>query len=102
MIWSYLKRYKLSRVAPRRRPIRRAPARFEELESRLAPSVNVLTFHHDIARTGLNANETQLTPSNVKVGSFGKLYTVAVDGQVYAEPLVDTGLTITSGVNTRP
>src|SRR5438445_13860349 len=101
MIWSYLKRYNFSRVGPGHRPIRRPPVRFEQLESRLAPSVNVLTFHNDIASTGLNANENQLTPANVKVGSFGKLYAVTVDGQVYAEPLVDTGATITSGVNTK-
>jgi len=62
----------------------------------------VLTFHNDIASTGLNANETTLAPTNVQVGSFGKLFTVAVDGQVYAEPLVDTGITIASGVNTKP
>ena len=77
MIWSYLRRYNLSRVAPRRRPIRRAPARFEQLESRLAPSVNVLTFHNDIASTGLNANENQLTPANAtRFGLVGSTATV--------------------------
>jgi fibronectin type 3 domain-containing protein len=77
--------------------------RLEELESRLAPSVNVLTYHDDIASTGLNPYETQLTPANVQVGSFGKLYpATSVDGQVYAEPLVDTGVTIANGVNTKP
>jgi hypothetical protein len=101
MMWSYLKRFQLYRTAPRRRPYRCAPHRFEELESRLAPSVNVLTFHNDIASTGLNDSETQLTPTNVTVGSFGKLYVTSLDGQVYAEPLVDTGVTITDGVNTR-
>src|SRR5216684_2564912 len=73
------------------------------LESRLTPSsTNVLTFHNDIASTGLNANEATLAPTNVQVGSFGKLFTAAVDGQIYAEPLVDTGITIASGVNTKP
>src|SRR4051794_17838950 len=72
----------------------------ERLEPRLALSVNVLTFHNDIASTGLNAAETQLTPANVKVGSFGKLFTTTLDGQTYSEPLVDTGVTIASGVNT--
>lgn len=102
MIQLYCKLFRFQRKAPRPRPIRRAQLQLEELETRLAPSVNVLTFHNDIASTGLNANETQLTPTNVKVGSFGKLFTTPVDGQVYAEPLVDTGVTITNGVNTTP
>ena len=63
-------------------------------------SVDMLTFHNDISRSGLNASETQLTPANVQVGSFGKLFTTALDGQVYTQPLVDTGVTIDNGVNT--
>src|SRR5262249_26893805 len=101
MIWSYLKRFKIQHRALRLRPFQRAHLQLLELESRLPPSVNVLTFHNDIAATGLNANENQLSPTNVKVGSFGKLFATSVDGQVYAEPLVDTGVTITNGVNTR-
>jgi Legume lectin domain/Fibronectin type III domain len=102
MIPSNRKAFRFHRKNSRRQPIRKARLRLEQLESRLAPSVNVLTFHNDIASTGLNANETQLTTSNVKVGSFDKLFTTTVDGQVYAEPLVDTGITIASGVNTKP
>jgi hypothetical protein len=78
---------------------RSVPA-FEELEVRLSPSVNVLNYHNDNASTGLNSNETQLTPANVQVGSFGKQFTVSLDGQVYAQPLVDTGVTINNGRNT--
>ncbi|HEV3237958.1 MAG TPA: fibronectin type III domain-containing protein, partial [Gemmataceae bacterium] len=85
----------------RRKPITRYRLALEQLETRLTPSV-VLTYHNDIASTGLNANETQLTTANVKVGSFGKLFTTSVDGQVYAEPLVDTGITLTTGTNTKP
>jgi hypothetical protein len=40
----------------------------------------------------LNPNETQLAPTNVQVGTFDKLFVTAVDGQVYAEPLVNTGI----------
>ena len=72
----------------------------EPLETRLALSASVLTFHNDIASSGVNPNETQLSPVNVKVGTFGKLYTTPLDGQVYAQPLVDPGVTITTGVNT--
>jgi PQQ-like domain len=50
-------------------------------------SQNVLTYHNNNARTGLNSAETTLTPSNVNVTSFGKLFTVTVDGLVDGEPL---------------
>src|SRR5436309_4870140 len=94
--------FKFARTTHVRRPICRSRLKLEQLESRLTPSVNVLTFHNDVASTGLNSNETQLIPSNVQVGSFDKLFVTPVDGQVYAEPLVDTGITIASGVNTQP
>ena len=42
----------------------RSRLKLEELESRFLPSANVLTYHNDIARTGLDPNETILTPSN--------------------------------------
>jgi hypothetical protein len=50
-------------------------------------SVAVLTYHNDDVRDGVNANETILNPSNVNVQQFGKLAALAVDGQVYAQPL---------------
>src|SRR6266478_4338662 len=99
MTW---KPFKFMRTAPRRRPIRKSFLNLEALESRLTPSTNVLTFHNDIASTGLNATETVLAPTNVQVGSFGKLFVASLDGQVYAEPLIDTGVTIATGVNTKP
>ncbi len=64
-------------------------------------TTNVLTFHNDIASTGLNPTETVLAPTNVQVGLFDKLFTTTVDGQVFAEPLIDTGITIATGVNTK-
>jgi hypothetical protein len=53
----------------------------------LAFSQDVLTYHNNNARTGLNSSETTLTLSNVNSTSFGKLFVLAVDGLVDAEPL---------------
>src|SRR5258708_19677786 len=48
---------------------------------------DVLTNRGDLARTGLNPNETILNPGNVGSPAFGLLYQDQVDGQVYAQPL---------------
>src|SRR5262249_12033983 len=84
----------------RRRPRTARRLAVERLERRLVLSVNVLTFPHDIPSHGLNNLQTQPSPANVKVGSFGKLFAAGVDGQVYAQPLVDTGVTVAAGPNT--
>jgi len=53
----------------------------------IAFSQDVLTYHNNNARTGLNPSETTLTPSNINSASFGKLFVLSVDGLVDAEPL---------------
>jgi len=57
------------------------------LPTALSAQVDVLTNRYDGARTGANLNETTLTPANVNVSQFGKLYSYPVDGAVYAQPL---------------
>ena len=49
--------------------------------------VNVTTRQYDNLRTGQNTSETILTPSNVNVSQFGKLFTQPVDGAMLAQPL---------------
>jgi hypothetical protein len=87
-------------------------------------ATDVLSYHgSDLLGTGVNSNEGQLTPLNVNVNSFGKLFSVNITdvpnttgmpsstlpsginytapaGQVYAEPLVKTGVNITTGNST--
>ena len=52
----------------------------------------VTTSQYDNARTGATLTETVLTPRNVNAGAFGKIATLTVDGDVYAQPLVVPGL----------
>jgi hypothetical protein len=52
-----------------------------------AEAQDVLTYHNNSARTGLNDAETILTPSNVNSNSFGLLFNLMVDGKVDAQPL---------------
>jgi len=56
--------------------------------------VAVTTYHNDNSRSGLNANETILTPSNVNEVHFGKVLVLPVTGQVYAQPLYVPGVNI--------
>ena len=59
-----------------------------------AASQDVLTQHNDNARTGQNLSETILTPSNVNSATFGRLFTLSVDGKVDAQPLYMSALAI--------
>ena len=60
-------------------------------------SVSVLTQHNDNTRSGWNANEAALTTTNVNVQQFGKVFTLLVDDQLYAQPLVVGHVSIGGG-----
>lgn len=59
-----------------------------------AEAQSVLTYHNNNARTGQNLNERILTPSNVNVNTFGKLFVIPVDGKVDAQPLYMPGVAV--------
>jgi len=58
----------------------------------------ILTFHGDAARTGWNAGERTLTPSTAR--GLHKLWTAALEGEIYAEPLVVPGVAMLGRVRT--
>jgi outer membrane protein assembly factor BamB len=62
-------------------------------------ATDVVTYHNDITRSGENLDETILTPSNVNSSSFGKLFTMSVDGVIDAEPLYLSELSIAGGTH---
>ena len=51
-------------------------------------AISVSTQHNDNTRAGWNDSETVLTTSNVNVTQFGALFSLLVDDQVSAQPLV--------------
>ena len=59
-----------------------------------APGVDVVTYHNDIARTGLNANESLLTTTNANSPKFGLLMNLPVDGKVDGQPLYLSNVTV--------
>ena len=64
-----------------------------------AAQTNVTTYHYDNARSGQNTKETILTLLNVNPTKFGKKFSVSVDGQIYAQPLYMSNLTISGGTH---
>jgi hypothetical protein len=62
-------------------------------------TVNVLTYHNDVARTGQNLNESTLTTVNVNSANFGMVGNLSVDAGVDAEPLYVSNLNVVGGVH---
>ena len=59
--------------------------------------ISVVTQHNDNTRAGWNSLELKLTTANVNGSQFGKLFSLSVDDQVYAQPLVMGNLPIGTG-----
>ena len=59
-----------------------------------AAPTGYLTWKNDNQRTGLQPNETILTPANVNATHFGEMFSVPLDGWTFAQPLYVAGLTI--------
>jgi hypothetical protein len=59
-----------------------------------ADQMQVTTSQYGNARTGANLREVTLNPRNVNARQFGRLFSVKVDGDIYAQPLYLPGLQI--------
>ena len=59
----------------------------------------VFTYHNDVARDGVNSQELSLTPTSVTSTKFGKIFSCAVDGAEYTQPLWVPSLTVGSSVH---
>jgi Bacterial Ig-like domain (group 3)/MBG domain (YGX type) len=61
--------------------------------------VNVYMRGYNTSRTQANLQETILTPQNVSPNTFGKLFTVHTDGEIYTQPLYVSNLGIAGGTH---
>jgi PQQ-like domain len=86
-----------ARAAGRRLSQRRGPARLGALAlaAGMAAGIPAMTAHagdvtasQNNLRDGWDAGETSLTPAVLRGGTFGQLFTTAVNGQVFAQPVV--------------
>ena len=59
----------------------------------------MLTYHNDLSRDGVNAQEYALTTANVATATFGKLFSCATDGAMYAQPLWVANLPMQGGTH---
>jgi hypothetical protein len=67
--------------------------------SQASAQLSVTTLRYDQKRSSWNNREAILTPSNVNVRQFGKIFSVAVDGDVYTQPLIYADVNVGGGVH---
>lgn len=60
-------------------------------------SVEVLTNNYDNARSGANLHERILNATNVTPKTFGRMFSYAVDGPVFAQPLIAVAVSVAQG-----
>ncbi|HEU4702435.1 MAG TPA: choice-of-anchor D domain-containing protein [Conexibacter sp.] len=60
-----------------------------------------VTRDGDDLRTGWHPDQSSLTPQLVSGGTFGQLWSTAVDGQVYAQPLLANGTLLVATENNK-
>jgi hypothetical protein len=72
-------------------------ATMPSLRAQTPTPVPVLTWRYDLTHAGQNTGETALTPQNVNVSTFGKLFAMPVDSTVYAQPLYVPNITMSDG-----
>ena len=65
----------------------------------LLGQTNALTGGYDNSRTNANLGETILSPSSVNSNAFGRLFALAVDGQIYAQPLYQQNVSVSGTVH---
>jgi hypothetical protein len=58
---------------------------------------SVTTNRYDNARSGANLQETKLSTANVNKASFGLLFSRDIEGQMYAQPLYQSGVKLADG-----
>jgi len=60
------------------------------------------TNRNGVGRSGVNPQETILTPANVNTSTFGKIFSYPIDGGVHAQPLYVANVNIPSPLNGAP
>ncbi|MFE1377584.1 choice-of-anchor D domain-containing protein [Streptomyces sp. NPDC058740] len=66
-----------------------------------APAADQTTISHDNLRTGWDQDEPGLAPDQVSSSDFGQQFSTAVDGQVYAQPVVVGGTLVVATENNK-
>ena len=65
----------------------------------LNAQVSVTTKHNGLYRTGWYNRETSLAPAKINVRQFGKIFSLPVDDNVFAQPLILSNLNIGGGIH---